>query len=234
MKKFILIASLAFIHHFSFSQYNSIREGDILFKKRIVRTLHMKHPVNQDLFGRENRLAGILLEAFEQGKMMGYKDDACNDPVSIEEVRQKLQFMAGEDTVDIHPQQLYQVEIAEDLIFDSKRSEIIFDIEAITLMLPERVNSRGLLEPVISFKYDECMKILKEDERAFAENPLHNGKNINFSNVFLLRLFAAEIVKIGNDAYFDQMYADPTLAFIARKDAENKLSEYLYKLCYPK
>jgi len=107
-------------------------------------------------------------------------------------------------------------------------------MESLTIFIPQSLNQRSLLEPVVSFDYDECLLIFKKDERASAVNPLKNGRNLNYSEVFLLRLFVSDIVKIGNDNYFDQMYSDPAQAYIARKEAENQLTEYLYKLYNPK
>lgn len=234
MKTLILILSLAFLSP-AFSQFTNIKDSDILYKQRIVRSLNLNNSTNQDLFGQENILAQLLLEAYEKGDLVGFRGDELKEILPYDDYRRKMVLDLGEgDSLFYSARHLYQIEIGEDLIFDRHRSEIIFDMESLTLFIPQNLNQRNLLEPVVSFKYDDCLQIFKKDERAYAINPLMNGRNLNYSEVFLLRLFVSDIVKIGNDNYFDQMYADPTRAYLARKEAENKLTEYLYKLYNPK
>jgi len=234
MKTILLFIPLFSFFGYSYGQYNTVRESDILYKERIIRSINLRNSLNEDLFGKENLLVQVLLEAYENGELIGYKNDECKEVLSKEDFKSKREVPL--ETGDTHvyaPRHLYKVEIGEDLIFDRNRSEIIFDMESITIFIPEELNYKHLLEPIISFKYDDCVKIFKKDSRAVAINPLKNGRNINYSEVFLLKLYRSDIVKIGNDLYFDQMYSDVTMAYIARKDAENKLTEYLYKLYNP-
>jgi hypothetical protein len=64
---------------------------------------------------------------------------------------------------------------------------------------------------------------------------LNDGKPLNFKEVFLLHHYQSTIVKIGdeNELYFDQIYPDGLNAFLAAKEAENKIVEYFYRLYNP-
>jgi hypothetical protein len=233
MKTGILFFSILLLTSNVFAQFQ-IRESDVLFKKRIVRSLNLSNEINSELFGSNNLLVTVLLEAYDRGELIGYTSVDLDMIMAKEHLLSRIQVNTESDTFMYAPRHLYKVELGEDLIFDNKHSEIVFDMEYLTVILPAEVNYRKIHEPIIYFRYDDCVKIFKSDVRAFAINPLLNGRNINYSEVFLLRLFKANIVKIGNEMYFDQMYNDPMASFLAQKEAENKLNEYLYKLYHPK
>lgn len=134
------------------------------------------------------------------------------------------------------PSQLSRIEFGENLLVDNVRSDIYFDPQYITIFIPSEINPRGIHEPVASFNFYDCARVFKNDKRAYAENPLMNGKDVNFTDVFLLRLYKSYIVKLGriDDLYFDQIYSNPKDAFMASKRAEHKVAEYLHKLFNPK
>lgn len=212
-----------------------VREVDVLFRKHIVRSLPLDHPGNEALFGNDHLLVTVLLDAYKNGQLTGYRDQRCDSTLAREAFDEKMK--CGEDTsVRYNTAQIKFAEIGEDLIFDRSRSEILFDMKTLTLFLPEEINYRGLLEPLVTFRYEDCMKVFREDNRAYSINPLLNGRNINYNEVFLMRLFVSSIVKIGNndDLYFDQIKRNEIEAFLEGKRVENELSEYLYKLFHPR
>jgi gliding motility associated protien GldN len=233
-----------------------IRENDVLFRKHIIRSVNLKRFSNEEIFGRNNTLAKVLLDAVREGKLTAYKSAHLDEELGVSDFLEKIKipvdnsdWSSWEDAwkdeigqnqipedVYYEADQLFRIEIGEDVIFDKHRSDIIFDMQYITLFLPAEVSPRGLHEPIASFKFADCMHVFKQDKRAVAENPLNNGMNLNFADVFYLRLYKSYIVKLGriDDPYFDQMYQDPKKAFIASKNAENRIVEYFYKLYNPK
>lgn len=233
MKTGILFFSILILTTNAFSQFH-VRESDVLFKKGIVRSLNLSTQPNRELFGEDNLLVTVLLEAYDRGELTGYTSVDLDEIMRKEQLVSKIQVNTESDSFMYVPRHMYKVELGEDLIFDKKHSEIVFDMEYLSIILPAEVNYRGIHEPVIYFKYDDCIKIFKNDVRAIAINPLLNGRNVNYSEVFMLRLFSSTIVKIGNELYFDQMHNDPRASFFAQKEAENRLNEYLYKLYHPK
>jgi len=189
---------------------------------------------NQKLFGPYS-LNKILLEAYNCNTITGFKNPSCTDTLSlstfIEQMNQK-----GDSSLIQYAYLCSSIELTEEIIVDKHRSEIVFKPVSISLMIPPAHSSKGILEPLISFRFEDCAKIFNNDKRAFAINPLLNGRNINYSDVFQLKLYASYIVKIGNEEelYFDQIAYDPQTTFLIGKEEENKLTEYLYKLFNPK
>jgi hypothetical protein len=230
--KILLIFSILFLTINAFCQFQT-READILFKKRIVRSLNLSCGINEELFGRGNLLVSVLLEAYKNGEIKGYTNSDLNKLLPLDQFMSSIQVNTESDSFIYEPRHMYKVELGEDLIFDNKHSEIVFDMEYLSVIIPAEINYKQIHEPIIYFSYDDCVKVFKNDDRAYAVNPLMNGRNINYSEVFLLRLFKSDIVKIGHDLYFDQMHSNPLSSFLAQKEAENKLNEYLYKLYHP-
>jgi hypothetical protein len=181
-----------------------------------------------------NELVVILLEAFEKNNVIGYRPDHLSEKLPFTDFKGKITYMNDSVPETYHYSKLYRIEISENIIVDKRRSEIVFDMEYLTIFIPSEVNYRKILEPVVSFKYDDCIQFFRKDERAFAINPFSNGRNVNFSEVFLLRLFESYISRIGEGNYFDQTHQDPLDAFLATKKSENEITEYLYTLFNPK
>jgi hypothetical protein len=121
-------------------------------------------------------------------------------------------------------------------VFDSKRSEHYFVEKSLSLYIPENINPRGLKEPWAVFKFNDCMEVFRKDERAWSQDRLIAGRRINFAELFVMKPFYNEIVKMGHagDPYFDQMYQDKIQAFIQSKDSQNNISEFLYRLYNPR
>jgi hypothetical protein len=234
---FIPLSLILFLFpFFNTSAQFSIKEKDILYKKRLVRSVPLAHLSNVQLFGDKNLLVTVLLEAFEKGELKGYQKEDCLEELPFYDFKKKIEYKSEDSTYYTDYKLLNLIEIGEDLIVDKHRSEIIFDMETITVFIPEKYNYREIREPLVTFKYDDCVKIFKKDNRANAINPLRNGRNLNFAEVLLLKLYISEIVRIGDHTvpYFDQMCNDPLQAFLLRKNAENELTEMLYRWFNPK
>ncbi|MBX9851756.1 MAG: hypothetical protein K2X86_08365 [Cytophagaceae bacterium] len=234
--KTIIMLLLVVSQTFSFAQFK-VRESDIHFKRRIVRAVDLEREYNQKVFGKSNELVLVLLEAFEQGKIRGYKSDELKDSIAFNDFKSKITYHVNDSISETYSyRQLNHLEIGEDLIVDKNRSEIIFDMETICIFLPAEINERKILEPLVAFRYDDCMNIFKNDQRAYANSPLNNGRKLSFNEAFILRTFESYIVKIGStdDLYFDQQFANRVDAFIATKNSENEITEYLYSLFNPK
>jgi hypothetical protein len=127
-------------------------------------------------------------------------------------------------------QDLYVVELTERFIFDRNRSEFRFIPVSLTLFIPAALSSKGIQEPLVSFTFEACTRIFRNDVRAFSAVTKLGQPAVNFNEQFLLRSYTSTIVKIGNkdDLYFDQQYADPYKAFLAMKKEEQALQEMMY------
>jgi hypothetical protein len=236
MKISIIILSGLLYCSSVYSQFQP-RACDILYKKQFIRSINLKNETNQELFGKKREIVKILTEAFLSGKLSGYSTNELNDPLSLEVFNEKISVKEEDGTVDhFLPEQLYILELGENLIFDKHRSDVYFDMEFISILIPDAVSNKGILEHLVSFKFDDCLKIFRKNPEAVSFNALKNGNDVNYAEVLMLRLFTSTIVKIGNydDLYFDQQYNDQMQTFLARKNKENEVTEYIYKLYHPK
>jgi hypothetical protein len=211
-----------------------VRECDVLFRKHIVRSIDLREKVNSDIFRRTDGITRILLDAIEQGKLKAYDPKDKKLELSREDFSNKLKIPSDNDLKEAYTDyHLYKMEIGEDLIFDKQRSIPVYEIKYLTLYIPEEINYKGILEPIATLKYADCLNIFKEDQRALGN--LNNGKLLNFKEVFLLHQYQSHIVKIGNEneMYFDQKYNTDLRAFLAAKEEENKIVEFFYKIYNP-
>jgi hypothetical protein len=213
------------------------RQDDILFSKHLVRSIDMQEKGNQQIFGRENLPVRLLLDAYCSGVLTGYNDQELKTRLSYEDFEERLKLLQKENLLPYSElaRTLHIVEIGEKLIFDKNRSDFYFDMKSFSIFIPASESYRGIQELLISFDYDACAHIFSGNERAVSKAPLKNGRDINFSSVFLMRLFNSSIAKIGGEEtrYFDQQYKNEVSIFLAAKAEENLLTEYLYKLYHP-
>jgi hypothetical protein len=230
-----LFTCLALVSFHLLSAQQEKREDDIFFKKYLVRSMDFNEKGNREIFGTDQYMVRLLLDAYCSGKLKGYKNQKLSETLSYEQFESRLTLLQPEENQGIPLGDLHLIEIGEHLIFNKHTSDFYFSMESITMYIPADKSYRGIQEPLISFSYKDCSRIFKADQHAVSVNPLKNGRDINYAEVFLLRLFNSSIVKIGNtrDLYFDQVYDDKMSAFLAAKAGENQLTEYLYKLYHP-
>lgn len=236
MKQLLVFLLVYIIHQDIMAQHPKIREADITYKKQIVRSVNLRKEENQILFGKRNFIAEILMEAVQEGKIIPYHSDKFDKVMTKEEFLERISIpMEDEDPVHYLPSQLYIMELGENVMFDKGRSVFVNHTVSLTLFIPEDMSYRGIREPVASFRYEDCHKLFRNDERAYSD-PAKNGRQINFSEVFVLRLYTSHIVKIGghDQLYYDQLYSDPLRAFLASQNDENRIREYMYKVFNPK
>lgn len=214
-----------------------IREQDIAYRKSIVKEINLRHPMNAEVFGKEALFSRILLEAAISGQLPSWNPDTLRQRLTAEQIISRTAYHTDSGTVEYYGwEELYILEITEDLVFDKNRSEFRMLPQRITLFIPASVSNRGILEPIASWNYADCLQLWKNDVRARYETAAFEGPVYSYEQLFILGNYRAEIVKIGNlkDLYFDQMYADPYRVMMARQEAENALIEMMYAAFHPK
>lgn len=141
----------------------------------------------------------------------------------------------AEESADYYlPKDVSVLEITEDMIFDRKRSTLVWDIQAIKLVLPPERFETGLQRDVGVFKYKDLEKLFRSmPQTAIWFNPQNNAEHRNLAEAFELRLFSARIVKISNpkDDYLADVYNQfPKAGIIASQKAEQDLMEIEHNL----
>jgi len=136
----------------------------------------------------------------------------------------------GEEIVnEFFANQLYIIEIKEDLIFDKKRSQMKHDIQTITIKIPAEVTPTGIEKPLASFSYKELVNnVFRDNPAAIWYNNSNLAEHKNFADAFELRLFSAHLIKYANfdDSYIEDIYGVGKNALIASQQIEHELIDY--------
>lgn len=105
------------------------------------------------------------------------------------------------------PNQIYRINLMEDIIFDKRRSRLYYDIQALELLVFD--DNKGLFTSLGWFKYKDLEKLFRNNpEKAIWFNRQNTAQNKNFADAFLLRFFHGVIYKIENpdDNTLDDVY----------------------------
>lgn len=235
MKKILFSSIICLVHSYTFAQH--IREQDIVYSRYIVRELDLRKASNKAVFGKDCILATILLDALKEGANAFHYQDRTQH-ISYEQVAEKLLIPSSNDSCLMFygMNELYTIELTEKFIFDKNTSEFYFIPIELTLFIPAELSTKGIMEPLAVFTFEECSRIFKNDPRSYSTATKLGQSRINFNEQFLLRSYTSTIVKIGNedDLYFDQLYADPYKAFMAMKEEEQAIQEMMYAAYHPK
>lgn len=162
----------------------------------------------------------------------GFGDEGSGD--SGEE---EVEEAAPASTVEYYaPQDLYQLELKEDQIFDKQRSRMYYDLLAITLKVPadHPLNIKGIEIPAGSFSYKELVqKVFKNNPNAVWYNPYNDAEHRTLADAFELRLFSSYIIKVSNpaDDYLVDIYGgDQWTGIMASQWKSYELLEYEHNL----
>ncbi len=132
------------------------------------------------------------------------------------------------------PRDISVMQIVEDMIFDKKRSVLVWDIQAIKLIIPAEKFTAGIFREVGVFKYKDLVKLWRSmPEEAVWFNPQNSAAHRNLADAFALRLFNARITKVANpddNAIIDIYDETPRQGILASKWAEYKLMEKEHEL----
>ena len=129
------------------------------------------------------------------------------------------------------PQELYTMELVEDVVFDKKRSRMYNQIEAITLFVPADLstNARNILMPLGTFKYSDLVKVFHSDPNAVWFNPQNDAQHKNMAEAFELRLFNSYIVKVSNPVG-DRLDGAGKQGLYASQRVQEDIIEFEYSL----
>lgn len=167
-------------------------------------------------FTKEEFLASLV---FQQGQNFAAWDPAgtyyLNDVVSFNGKNYESQIdnnvgvnpstpTAGEwivsnqgKALDFQPSDVYRLNLAEDVIFDKRRSRLYYDIQCIELQAFD--NNTGTFKSMGWYKYKDLEKLFREKiDKAIWFNRQNTAENKNYADAFLLRLFKGVIYKIEN------------------------------------
>lgn len=129
--------------------------------------------------------------------------------------------------------QLYLLELKENVVFDKKRSRMFHDIQTISIKVPATLNPLGFEQIVGSFRMDDLAKLFKANpDTAIWYNTQNDAQHKNLADAFELWLFSSYITKISNtgDRDLATIYGGGKQGLYAAQQAVEALIEYEYSL----
>ena len=208
-----------------FLPYSTIREADVLFKKRVWRILDMREKMNMPLYyppepaNGLKSLATTIFEALNTGELMAYsawfgatQDDEFRSTLSKNELKAAMSVIEQietfpyeddpeysvlvDDTSELETSEILMYKIKEDWIFDTQRSKL--EVRIIGLA-PMKATKDG--EVLIGYQemfwlyYPYCRPVFAHQE-VFNRN--NDGAQLTIDDVFQNRMFSSYIVKEKN------------------------------------
>jgi len=95
------------------------------------------------------------------------------------------------------PNEIYQMTLQEDIIFDKRRSRLYYDIQSVEIKAFDQNTST--FKPLGWFKFKDLEKVFRNHpDEAIWFNRYNTAENKNYADAFLLRLFHSTIEKVEN------------------------------------
>lgn len=128
---------------------------------------------------------------------------------------------------DYLPSEIDKMELKEHVIFDKKRSQLKYDIQAISLIVKDA--SSGFDKVLASFAYKDLVKVFRDHPKeAIWYNLQNDAQHKNLADAFDLRLFSSYIRKVSNPADEDlrSIHGGNIQSILASQRAIEELVEF--------
>ncbi|WP_129715976.1 gliding motility protein GldN [Pedobacter sp. SYP-B3415] len=211
--------------------YVPLAEEDVLFSKRLWRTLDTKDTVNWSLLAPQSKLSDIMMNALKEGELTAYDVPAgpsgsyFSKVLNNDQIIKKLSdsiFVPQYDKdgnqiggrmmqQDFNPDQIKKYMIMEDWVFDRNRGVFEARILGIAPLLSVRAGGEEIDDYVPFWVYfPELRYILATRKVALFEN---DASQWSYDDWFMKRRFNGRIYKISNplDVPLDVMYQGQNL-----------------------
>lgn len=239
-----------------------IPNSDIMYKKSVWRKIELKEKQNRPMFSSGREITKIIIEAAKRGELTPYFTDSLtrvmplakfkermvdqknSAPQLTEEEKKIMEQNADADGFgsaapvstgpsEIYPNQLRQLQLKEDMVFDKKRSRMYHQIQCISLVLPSGLTVDGTDAPIATFKYADLVKVFRNNpEQAIWFNRDNDAQHKNLADAFELWLFSSYIYKVSNpdDEQIEDQVGTGNATLLAAQQLAGDMIEFEYNL----
>ena len=233
--------------------YTHIREADVMWARRVWRTIDLREKMNHPLYYPEDPIndrkslfdvikQGLLVDgsitAYSPGPMLD--DDEFKKPLLASELKEIFTRVDSSTTEDLTTGEMIDVvqeiplesreilmyKVKEDWIFDKQRSTMDIRILGIAPMRENRGEDgevRGYA-PIFWLYYPECRYVFANWEAFNREN---DSERRSFEDIFWKRQFSSYITKWSN--VYDRNIAEHRIGLDALLEAE-EIKQQLFEL----
>lgn len=227
----------------------TIREADVMWKKRIWREIDFRQKMNQGFYyptlSHQNwrNFITVILDGMKEGKITAYEiepTDELLNPISYNQFMGKQSDTLYKtfrrpyppydeyDTMIVSqfdPTQVMRCRIKEDWYFDKQRSQLMVRIIAICpVKMIELESGEKFPQPLFWIPYESAREV-------FVQAPFYNrsnsAANLSYDDIFIKRMFDSYIFKEEN--VYDrsiQEYAQGVDALLESERIKNSLIEF--------
>ena len=205
--------------------YTHLREGDVVWEKRVWRELDLREKQNHQLYYPIEVITGrislfqLLSKYILNGSIIAFGDDEFQEPLELSVIKDKLKkcdsiqqstFTAdGEevftsvfscDSTSIF-REIYKYQLKEDWFFDKQKS--VLEVRILSLSAYQYIADKETYKDIFYVYFPACRPY-------FAKHEVYNAKNDSerrtFEDIFWKRQFSSTIIRETN--VYDRMFQE--------------------------
>jgi gliding motility associated protien GldN len=232
--------------------YPPIRKSDVMWSKRIWRTIDFRQKMNQSFYypieahNNWRSFMQVIVDALKEGSISAYDISATDEflvPLTYQEVITRQTVSENKvltrpyppyeeyDTVivsEFNPSKVMRIRVKEDWFFDKQRSQMMVRIIGLCPILMKDRDGEEIPEPLFWVNYSEARPVLA---KAQIYNRSNNAERRTYDEVFIKRSFNSYIYKEENvyDRRITQ-YATGIDALLESRRVKNQLFDFEHDL----
>jgi gliding motility associated protien GldN len=215
-------------HEISRLLIDAVKSGELPAYKNDSLTKLIDAPEFQNNLKKQATLSAEELEAIDKARREHNEMEQLRKKRNRNYVVQPFnEASVSGGVADYLPSEIDKMELKENVIFDKKRSQLKYDIQAVSLIVKDA--SSGFDKTLASFAYRDLVKVFKDHPKeAIWYNLQNDAQHKNLADAFDLRLFSSYIRKVSNPADEDlrSIHGGNIQSILASQRAIEELVEF--------